>query len=178
MTASPSVTDREVRLAAMDLLARREHGRAEISRKLQRRFNKRDVRPELIDDVLDALQTEGLLSEVRYAEALLRQLLAKGCGPIKLQQEIDRRELSAAARAHLQPDIERVDWFAAAETVYFKKFGDELLVLTDFAALRREQAKRARFMQYRGFRTDHFFHLIEALQVAENDEHHDDYPAC
>ena len=41
----------QLRRAAMDLLARREHGRAELRRKLWRRFS--EVEPSDVDSVLD-----------------------------------------------------------------------------------------------------------------------------
>ena len=53
-----------VRRAAMDLLARREHGRVELTRKLRQR----GAPQELIDGALDRLAEEGLLSESRYLE--------------------------------------------------------------------------------------------------------------
>ncbi|MEK1907640.1 MAG: recombination regulator RecX, partial [Pseudomonas sp.] len=48
-----------VRRTAMDLLARREHGRVELARKLRQR----GAADELIDSALDRLAEEGLLSE-------------------------------------------------------------------------------------------------------------------
>ena len=48
----------------MDLLARREHGRVELTRKLRQR----GADPEMIDAALDRLTEEGLLSESRYLE--------------------------------------------------------------------------------------------------------------
>lgn len=56
-----------VRRAAMDLLARREHGRAELSRKLRQR----GASAELIDPALDRLAEEGLLDESRYLESFI-----------------------------------------------------------------------------------------------------------
>lgn len=58
-----------VRRAAMDLLARREHGRAELSRKLRQR----GASAELIDPALDRLAEEGLLDESRYLESFIAQ---------------------------------------------------------------------------------------------------------
>ena len=37
----PDISSADIRLAAMDLLARREHSRLELQRKLKRRFGKR-----------------------------------------------------------------------------------------------------------------------------------------
>ena len=45
----------------MDLLARREHGRVELTRKLR----KRGAPEDMIDTALQQLSEEGLLSEAR-----------------------------------------------------------------------------------------------------------------
>jgi hypothetical protein len=52
-------------------LARREHSRAEIERKLQRRLCPRSAQDDLVQ-VLERLQARGLLSDRRMAEALVR----------------------------------------------------------------------------------------------------------
>jgi len=56
-----------VRRAAMDLLARREHGRVELTRKLR----KRGAPEALIEAALQRLAEEGLLSEARYLESFV-----------------------------------------------------------------------------------------------------------
>lgn len=56
-----------VRRAAMDLLARREHGRVELTRKLR----KRGAPEDMIDTALQQLSEEGLLSEARYLESFV-----------------------------------------------------------------------------------------------------------
>lgn len=153
----------------MDLLARREHGREELAGKLRRRFAKREIAGGLIESALDDLQADGLLSDERYAESLLRQLLGKGVGPLRLRQELNQRGLSEAARSHIQPDIEAVDWFSLAEAVYEKKFGDRSAP-DDRDAFQREQMRRVRFMQSRGFHSEHFMCLIrESMRVTADD---------
>jgi regulatory protein len=161
----------DVRVAAMNLLARREHSLQELQQKLQRRFADAD----LVAQVLRVLREENLQSDQRYAESLLRQRLSRGYGPLRLRQEMRERGLDDAAidiaHAAVQPD-----WFALAEAAYQKKFGtdpvdgiaeveqsqrsrEEQRALHQ-AAL-REKARRSRFMQYRGFLPEHFRHLLE-----------------
>ena len=48
----------------------------------------------------------------------------------------------------------QVDWFAAASEVILKKFG--ALAPSDI----KEKARRARFMQYRGFTAEHYQKLL------------------
>lgn len=140
----------DIRVAAMDLLARREHSRRELRQKLQKRFQDSD----LIDEQLDRLAEENLQSDSRYAESFLRQRINRGHGPLRIRQEmrqkgIDDAEIEAAI-AEEQPD-----WYALAEETYRRKFGGK--PTEDI----KEKAKRSRFMQYRGFSSDQFRILIE-----------------
>jgi regulatory protein len=59
---------------------------------------------------------------------------------------------AAIARAF---DAAELDWWALAETVFRKKFGEPVRV--DL----KEKARRMRFMQYRGFAADHYQHLLD-----------------
>ncbi|MGB0765874.1 MAG: recombination regulator RecX, partial [Luminiphilus sp.] len=52
----------DVRRAAMDLLARREHSVEELRQKLARRFGRDQERDQVIVEQLDRLVDEGLLS--------------------------------------------------------------------------------------------------------------------
>ena len=106
-----------VRRAAMDLLARREHGRAELSRKLRQR----GASAELIDPALDRLAEEGLLDESRYLESFIASRARSGHGPLRIREELAQRGLPRA-------DIERalgaceVDWSAQLREVWRRKF--------------------------------------------------------
>ena len=62
-TKKGPVTPGELRLAGMDLLARREHGSSELKIKLTRRFRKRDCDPDTVEQVTQQLIEEGLLSD-------------------------------------------------------------------------------------------------------------------
>lgn len=74
----------DVRLAGMDLLARREHSSQEIITKLKKRFGKRLESNVVIHDAVDQLTREGLLSDQRYAASMARQLVNRGAGPSKV----------------------------------------------------------------------------------------------
>ena len=70
----------DIRLGAMDLLARREHGFVELVRKLQKRFSKPwleipnpDVSlVEMIEVQVERLRAQGLQSDERLTEAFIR----------------------------------------------------------------------------------------------------------
>ncbi len=164
----------DVRIAAMNLLARREHARSELELKLQRRF----ADTELIAAVLDQLSKENLQSDVRFAESLLRQRIGRGYGPNRVRQEMRDRGLSQALILSALDSV-APDWSAAAAAAYERKFGhldgllepaagelgDERLTSdarrTAYQRRQKEKARRMRFMQYRGFLPEHFRHLLE-----------------
>ncbi len=126
----------------MDLLARREHARAELARKLRQR----DFSADEIDAALDRLAQEGLLSDARFAEAYVRQRAGKGFGPIRIRHELAERGVDAALiDAALVPWAEQ--WLAIAAAQWEKRFG----VAPEDAKAR---AKQQRFLQYRGFGFD------------------------
>ena len=90
MSDQQEITPTDVRLAAMDLLARREHSVIELKRKLQRRFGDECA----IDDQVARLAEEGLQSDARFAESFLCQRSGSGYGPARLKAELRERGLS------------------------------------------------------------------------------------
>lgn len=81
----------------MDLLARREHSRAELVEKLQRKYPDADQHFDpLFDDVLDQLEQDGLLSDSRFAEAYVRYRRSRGFGPLLIRQELRGKGIDAA----------------------------------------------------------------------------------
>ena len=136
-------TPATVRHAAMDLLARREHGRVELARKLRQR----GASDEHIETALDRLSEEGLLSEARYLESFISYRARSGYGPQRIRDDLLQRGLNRS-------DIEQVlrdsgiDWRAALHEVWQRKFSGQLP--TDA----REKAKQMRFLVYRGYPMD------------------------
>jgi regulatory protein len=154
------VRSSDVRRAAMELLARREHSSQEMITKLKRRFRKRLEGDDLYHAVVDELIAGGLLSDARYASSMARQLVNRGCGPKKLSFELRQKgcDPDSAVDAAF-PD--GVDWFARAEDVYERKFGGRPFP-SDWDSKQKDRAKRGRFMASRGFSPSHFVHLLEA----------------
>jgi regulatory protein len=160
----------DIRGAAMDLLARREHARSELQSKLQRRFND----PALVTRVLDDLAAENLQSDARYAESLLRQRLDRGYGPLRIRQEMRERGVSQE-RILAALEVVDPDWYEAATRAFQRKFGQSRDLQSDGPGESpsrhsrreaqqqrlKEKARRIRFMQYRGFLPEHFRHLLE-----------------
>ena len=139
----------DVRVAAMDLLARREHSRKELKQKLSKRFDDESI----IDEQLDLLARENLQSDSRFAESFVRQRFNRGYGPLRIRQEMRQKGL-VDADVQSAMTAEDYDWHASAERVLKRKYGEAL------ATELKEKARRSRFMQYRGFSADHFRELI------------------
>jgi len=130
----------EIRSRALKLLTSREHSRLELARKLHRRGYAADA----VDAVLDDLAAAGLLSEERLLAAYVAERLQKGFGPLRIRAELQAKGLSdAAIDPHLQLD-ER-DCLALMTAVDEGKFGKGP------PHDRQTLAKRARFLEYRGF---------------------------
>ena len=132
-----------VEVTAVRLLARREHSRKELARKL----HARGVPPDLADEVLQSLQSRRLQSDERYAESLVNSRVARGQGPVRIrrdlaQQGIPDAEIDAALEAA------GVDWYALARETRVRRFGEEA------PAEWKERARQTRFLEYRGFNGD------------------------
>ena len=139
----------DIRLAAMNFLARREHSLSELRTKLRRRFT--DERQ--VETQLQKLVVEKLQSDERFAESFARMRAGRGYGPARVRQDMREKGLSDGDIAGAFEAAE-LDWDAIAAQVMHKKFG------TDAPADLKEKAKRIRFMQYRGFAADHYQRLI------------------
>ncbi len=138
----------ELKRRAIGLLARREHGRAELSRKLAAHGTE-----EEIAQVLAELESQGLLSDARAASAYVRAQGAR-LGLARLREGLRARgldpESAAEGFADLGSELDR------ARAVWQKKFGTP-------PADPREWARQARFLQSRGFAADVIRRLLKDL---------------
>jgi regulatory protein len=71
---------------ALRHLARREYARAELRRLLQRTC----ADPAVVDAVLDELEAQALLSDLRFGQARLRSTCQRGFGPWRLRHDLQR----------------------------------------------------------------------------------------
>lgn len=145
-----AINPADIRLSAMNLLARREHSAKELRQKLLKRFKN----PELVDEQLLRLREEKLQSDERFAESFLRQRISRGHGPMRIRQEMRQKGISDN-EINSAMDTEQPNWFELAEQTYHRKFGS--LPSEDI----KEKSKRSRFMQYRGFGHDHYQYLLD-----------------
>lgn len=128
----------ELRARALRLLARRDHSRVELERKLGPHAGSSTV----VAGILDALVQKKQLSDERYAEQRVHQL-ARKYGASRIAQElrakgVDHETAAAATAAAGASDLER------ASEMLRRKFRTP-------ADSREERARRARFLQGRGF---------------------------
>ena len=156
------VTAGELRLAAMDLLARREHGSVELTGKLTKRFRKRDFEYETVEQVIQQLTEEGLLSDERFASSRVRQLVGRGYGPNRIRNDLRQQRVERFVSETMEEAFEsEVDWGAEAAAAYQKKYGGKPII-GDWAERQRERGRRLRFMQYRGFGAEVSHKLVAA----------------
>lgn len=126
-----------LRERAMNYLARREHSRAELARKLSQHGEADDIAT-----LLDQLERENLLSNARYAESLAHSRAGRH-GSVRLKSELREKGVPEAILTEVVCQARDGD-LAAARAVWLKKFGEPP---TDA----RDRAKQQRFLLGRGF---------------------------
>ena len=142
--------NQSVRLAAMNLLSRREHSTRELRDKLLARgYEDGEIAP-----ALEHLSQEGLLSDERFVESFVHSRMQRGSGPVKIRAELRQRGVvDSLVEAYL--DERDKIWIENGEAVRHKKFGCELP--GDF----KERARQARFLQYRGFTSEQIRRVLQ-----------------
>jgi regulatory protein len=136
----------ELRARALRLLARREHSRAELGRKLAMRAES----PEALETLLDSLELKKQLSNERFAAERAR-MLSRKFGAARIRQDLKARGVDRETidRLSSEGELER------ASSILNRKYREP-------AATREERAKRMRFLQSRGFSSETIFRLLSA----------------
>jgi len=130
--------------SALRLLGRREYSVAELRAKLRRKHA--DLGKDALEAVLEDLQRDGLLSDLRYADGLFRSRVNRGYGPFFIQQEMATKGVPAEMVEGLLEAAE-VDWRQLAQTLIDRRHPQ---ARSDQNAWQ----KAARFLQRRGFSAD------------------------
>lgn len=130
--------------SATNLLSRREHSRLELSRKLHRR----GFDDMVIEQVLARMEHDRLLDESRFVEAYIYSRRNKGYGPVRIRMELRERGIEDSLISDFL-NTEEPEWLDKGQQVRCKKFG------TDLPDTPQERAKQSRFLQYRGFSSEH-----------------------
>lgn len=161
----------DIRRAAMDLLARREHSMKELKDKLLTRFLRYQASQttesqsaqiqsaeiqstemdELIFKQIERLKDEGLQSDARMAEAYIRARSNRGHGPQKIAMELRRKGVCESLVASSLAES-GIDWASKIRVVATKKYGDSHPDKSlDMTLYQKWKAKRNRFLLQRGF---------------------------
>jgi regulatory protein len=136
-----------LRARAMRLLARREHSRAELERKLSHIAHEGDD----VGVVIEELAQRGWLSDARYAEQTVRAK-ARRFGPLKVAHDLRAKGVAdEAIEAAFR--IAGEDGSADIERVWRTRFS--ATPNND-----RERARQVRFLQGRGFRLDDILRFL------------------
>ena len=131
-------TPGELKARALRHLARREHSRAELERKLAPRAES----PEALAQLLDALAAKRQLSDERYAEARAHQL-ARKYGAARIRQDLKAKGIDDDIAGRIPAEGEA----ARAAAILARKYRTP-------ATTPRERARRMRFLLQRGFSHD------------------------
>lgn len=141
-----------LRARAMRLLARREHSREELRRKLSAFAGEGDDVEQLLGD----LGARGWLSDARFAEQAARAK-ARRFGPLKVVHFLKSRgladEIIAAGLLAAGPD-----GTASIEAIWRSRFRDA-------PRDERDKARQVRFLQGRGFPLDEIFRFLSQLEA-------------
>jgi regulatory protein len=132
-------TPAELKTRALRHLARREHSRLELARKLAPHA----VSQELLEGLLTELEGRKLLSNSRFAENRAH-VLSRKYGVARIRQDLKAKGVAddvAATVTSMGDEAER------ARAILARKYRQP-------AHSREEQAKRMRFLQSRGFSYD------------------------
>lgn len=133
--------ERSLRERALGFLARREHSRAELRRKLLPHAET----PEELDALLDDLIQRKFLSEARFAEAR-SHVMSRKFGAARIEHDLRAKGISDAEAASAVREA-RVSEFERALEVWRRKFGTPALDP-------KQRAREARFLLVRGFSTE------------------------
>jgi len=141
--ATPSPDPQDAHPAAVALLARRDFAAGELAARLAQDGHA----AEAVAAVIAALTADRILDDARFATQYVAYHAGRGQGPRRIAMDLASRgvaPLLIEAALAAGPD-----WAARAREVRSRRFG--LTPPESWA----EKAKQGRFLQYRGFSSDH-----------------------
>ncbi|MBU6272990.1 MAG: recombination regulator RecX [Betaproteobacteria bacterium] len=141
-----------LRARALAHLARREHSRTELARKLAPHAPD----PDALDAVLEGLAREGLLSDQRFIESLVRRRGAR-YGVRRLEQELAEHRLAGEVSAEPLAEFRRAEPELAWQA-WERRFGAPPADLA-------ERARQQRFLMARGFGADAVASVFRRLRA-------------
>lgn len=148
MKADVPDTPEQLKARALRHLVRREHSRAELARKLAPHAPS----AQALEALLDLLLSKRQQSDERYAQERARTLSRK-YGAARIRQDLKARGIEA----QIINGISSRDELERASAILKRKYRAP-------AQTRAEQAKRARFLQGRGFSMDVITRLLRGSE--------------
>lgn len=146
---NPEKPSASLRTRALKLLARREHSRVELQRKLAPHAED----PAALESLLDELMAHGWLAEGRVAEQLIHARRPR-FGSGRIRQELLARGVAEEVVAAVLPQLKESD-LETARAVWRRKFKAP-------PATSAERARQVRFMQGRGFAMHTIMQVIQS----------------
>ena len=137
---------------AVRWLARREYSVHELGQRL----TGKGYPSEDVAAALEALSCQGLVSDRRYAESLVRNRVERGYGPLKITHELRAKGVDDAVIEEVLEHDEEV-WLERLRGLWRKRFGDPP---GDY----QEWARQARGLQNRGFSAEQVRRVIPGIQ--------------
>lgn len=151
------VSGPQLRARALRLLARREHSRIELQRKLGRV----DADPGMLEALLDDLESRGLLSDRRFAEVTVHSKGAR-YGNARLLQALARQGVDTELAAQVLQPL-RFTERERALALWQKRFGEP-------ASDVKARARQHRFLLGRGFDPATVGWVLKQAQVLSDPE--------
>lgn len=130
------------RLAAIPWLARRDYASPELAAKL----TALGYTVEAVEGALTQLQAERAVDDARYCSRYVSYQANRGQGPVRIRRDLAAVGLPAA---RIDPALEAEDWRQHCRDVRRRRFGPEI------PADWKEKGRQSKFLQYRGFSSDH-----------------------
>jgi regulatory protein len=144
---------------AVTLLARRDYSTKELKKKLA----DRGYTEHAFEVVVDDLESTGKVNDERYGQNVVAYRSRRGHGPARIRNVLQRSGLARSAIDEAVKGDDAPDFLALARATRARKFGPNLP--TD----QKTRAKQARFLQYRGFSTDHIRAVLNGDPELDSD---------
>jgi regulatory protein len=130
------------RLAAIPWLAKRDYSSPELRSKLAALGYAEGA----IAGAIEHLQAERAIDDARYCERYVSYQAHRGQGPVRVRHDLAGEGLPGAL---IEPALEGQDWRQHCLEARRRRFGPEP------PADWKEKGRQSKFLQYRGFSSDH-----------------------
>jgi regulatory protein len=143
------LTESQLRVAAINLLSRREYSSHELYQKLVSRTSNKTLLLQLLDQLIES----GYQSDQRFMESYLRSRINRGLGWVRIERELKEKGIDQDL---IEQSVHKnIDWFELAYDCGLRKFRS--LDLSNY----KEKQKAFRYLAYRGFSMDQIHFAIE-----------------